>query len=435
MTYGFDPVYTGTDTLGYFDWRVMNRASTVLEGACNILSSTYGFSSNGISNTVPKFSTMSIPYSTFVPPNPVSGSQDYFYGGLLHPNGNIYFIPASSNYVLEFNPNTNVIKAMGQQLNGNEDTSDSDQWGGAVLHPNGKIYMAPWLIGAATISPRASTNQWLVVDPVSRTANLISGSNPPSATTGTSGLSNGAVLGPDNKIYAGTGSGTIPPYYYDPITNITKSIGSAIPTGNYSGGCMAPNGLIFWPCNNTNSNPGNILVMDPYKKTSFYISIPSGNQNSAFYGFTLGPDGYLYTIPHTNTGSSSYVLRVDPYNLKTANIGPNLFALNAGSWTGSFLGPDGCIYGVPTTVVVGNTNNVIKINPVNQQITLIPLPSTLSFTGTQNGFRGGVFHPNGKAYFIPSNPGAFSTNLTMIIMDFGAPTKFNERLSRELNKF
>ena len=65
-------------------------------------------------------------------------TQNKFAGGVLAPNGNIYCIPYSSNYILVINPLTNATTRIPISL------TIGAKYIGAVCKPNGKIYCIPF---------------------------------------------------------------------------------------------------------------------------------------------------------------------------------------------------------------------------------------------------------------------------------------------------
>ena len=72
-----------------------------------------------------------------LPTNVVASSYSVsgkWVGGVLAPNGKIYFTPYSSSQILELNPNTLTTQLVGSSYSG------STKWVGGVLAPNGKIY-------------------------------------------------------------------------------------------------------------------------------------------------------------------------------------------------------------------------------------------------------------------------------------------------------
>ena len=61
-----------------------------------------------------------------------------WHGGVLAPNGMIYFCPRDATQVLQLDPTTNTTSLIGKVY------STSGVWVGAVLAPNGKIYFVPY---------------------------------------------------------------------------------------------------------------------------------------------------------------------------------------------------------------------------------------------------------------------------------------------------
>ena len=58
-------------------------------------------------------------------------------GGVLAPNGKIYYAPTNASQILELDPATNTTTLVGSVYSG------TNKWVGGVLAPNGKIYFAP----------------------------------------------------------------------------------------------------------------------------------------------------------------------------------------------------------------------------------------------------------------------------------------------------
>ena len=68
----------------------------------------------------------------------VSGDSKY-YGGVLAPNGKIYFVPTRADNIGELDPSTKIFNTI--DISG---TISSDwKYFGGVLAPNGKIYFVP----------------------------------------------------------------------------------------------------------------------------------------------------------------------------------------------------------------------------------------------------------------------------------------------------
>merc|ERR1711879_783201 len=85
---------------------------------------------------------------------------NYIGGGVLAPNGKIYFAPAAASQVLSVDPETQTAELIGPEMRMRAGTSKYS--GGGVLAPNGKIYFAP-----------SDADKVLSVDPETQTAELI----------------------------------------------------------------------------------------------------------------------------------------------------------------------------------------------------------------------------------------------------------------------
>ena len=64
-----------------------------------------------------------------------TGTNKWF-GGVLAPNGKIYYVPYSSTQVLCIDPSNNTTSLFGS-------LTGTNKWYGGVLAPNGKIYCVP----------------------------------------------------------------------------------------------------------------------------------------------------------------------------------------------------------------------------------------------------------------------------------------------------
>ena len=135
---------------------------------------------------------MTSTFSTVSLPSTLSGINDKYYGGVLAPNGKVYFAPYKETvpHVGVFDPVTRAFSTIDVVHQ-----SEFGKWNGGVLAPNGKIYFPP------------RNSDWvLVLDPVTNATSVVNA---------------------------------------DPA--------SAIKPNKFSGGVCAPNGkLIFAPANEKN---------------------------------------------------------------------------------------------------------------------------------------------------------------------------------------
>ena len=248
-------------------------------------------------------------------------------GGVLAPNGKIYFIPNSATVVGVVDPVANTYTTFGT-------APGSSAYVGGVLAPNGKIYC---------VSQNATSIG--IIDP---TANTFSTTTFPTGTiTGTGAASSaytGGVLAPNGKIYFiprnATTVGVV-----DPDANTYTTFGTAPGSGAYAGGVLAPNGKIYCVAYQATS----IGIIDPTVNTFSTTTFPSGTVAAAnsYYGGVLGPNGKIYFIPW----GSSFVGVIDP----VANT-YTTFAASA-AFIGGVLAPNGNIY----CTSAGN-NNIGRIS-------------------------------------------------------------------------
>jgi streptogramin lyase len=252
---------------------------------------------------------------------------DQWLGGVLAPNGKIYGIPYNSDDVLEINPETNEINKfyVGSGHGG------YPLWYGGVLASNGKIYGVPY-----------KASRVLEFDPTNKTV----------ATFGSLGTANGkwagSVLAPNGKIYC-------LPYHESSILEINPSTRSVTKFGDvgsgqykYAGGALAPNGKIYA----LPADSGKILEIDPNTRTVAQFGNFTGDD--LYYGCILAPNGRIYGVPH---------------------YGEKILELNPRSGTNS---PD---------------------DPPSWRF--VEGPEEPWIGSGQYNVHGGILAPNGKMYFIP----------------------------------
>jgi hypothetical protein len=249
-------------------------------------------------------------------------------GGVLAPNGNIYFVPNFATNILVLNPTTGVTS----NLTGGA-TYTTQGWNGGVVAPNGNIYFAP----------RVAAN-FLVLNPTTGvTSNLTGG-----ATYTTNGWQ-GAVLGPDGNIYCVPGNATNI-LVLNPITGVTSNLtgGGTYTTNGWSGGILAANGNIYF----TPASATNILVLNTATKVTSNLTGGGTYTAGAWYGSVLGPTGNIYCVPSGGTN----ILVLNPTTGVTSNLTGGA-TYTSSSWWAGVLAPNGNIYCAPW-----NTTNVLKIN-------------------------------------------------------------------------
>jgi streptogramin lyase len=292
-----------------------------------------------------------------------------WWGGVLAPNGNIYFCPVGATNVLVLNPTTGVTS----NLTGGA-TYTASGWSGGVLAPNGNIYFAP--LNATNV---------LVLNPTTGvTSNLTGG-----ATYTANGWS-GGVLAPNGNIY-------FTPYcatntlVLNPTTGVTSNLtggGTYNASYGYFGSVLAPNGNIYFCPLNSSS----ILFLNP--TTGVTSNITGGatyTLANAWIGGVLHPNGKIYFTPYSATN----ILVLDPVTGVTSNLTGGATFTSPQGWSGGVLGPNGNIYFTPY-----QATNVLVLNPTTGVTSNLTGGGTYTATGW---FGGGTLAPNGSIYFSPNS--------------------------------
>ena len=236
-----------------------------------------------------------------------------------------------------------------------------------------------------------------------------------------------ATVAANGKLYAApyTASGIME---IDPEAGTTSKFGSVGGSVAYMGGVLAPNCLIYL----TPYGAGNIVELDPDAKiTTTFGSVGSGR----YWGSVLGRDGRIYVFPAFFSANS--ILKVDPesHAIEMKNVGngfsegvlsstgviysfpyygsTKILKYNPSTdtattidtnktktygWAAGVVAPNGKIYSCPSMEA-----NIIELNPSNDAISYIPLPS--GAVGNYYGWEACALAPNGKIYLAPTYRG------------------------------
>jgi len=310
--------------------------------------------------------------------------ENKFHGGVLAPDGDIYFIPSSSNKVYYLNTTTLQIKSFGDFENNNH------AWNGGVLGPNGKIYSLPWTV---------SNNKILEIDPVTKKIETIEIA---------SGGYGGQILAGNGKIYGIPDSAT-QIIEFDPIDKSITYFGDLPGVRKYFGGALAPNGDIYGiPLNATN-----VLRIDPDTRQAHTFGNLSDDRLK-WAGGVLAPNGKIYAAPD----DADTILVIDT-NSDTIDTLAELSS-DKQKWSFGVFAPNGLVYLIPDA-----GSEFMSIDYKTDEINYFgDYPELDKWNGAVIGF-------NGKFYTIPD------TSSEVLEIDLCLQNNFHENilLSTYFNKY
>ena len=299
----------------------------------------------------------------------ITGGATYvtngWFGSVLGPDGNIYFVPFAAANILRLN----VATGDTTNITGGA-TYTASGWRGGVLGPDGNIYFTPF----------AATNILRLNVATGVTTNITGG-----ATYTANGWMGGA-LGPDGNIY-------FMPFAAANIlrlnvaTGVTTNItgGATYTASGWAGTILGPDGNIY----GTPYNATNILRLNVATGVTTNITGGATYTTSGWQGQTLGQDGNIYFAPTLATN----VLRFNVATGVTTNITGGA-TLSANATRQNVLGPDGNIYFTPH---VGSF--ILRLNVSTGVISSLT-PSGITYNGS-GGWHGSILGPDGNIYFSP----------------------------------
>jgi len=206
----------------------------------------------------------------------VGGSSDYL-GATLHPNGNIYLIPATATNVGVYDYATNTFSSTTSGLTGL--AAGAAKWHGGCLASNGKIYCAPY-----------NNNSVLIIDPATPSTDV---SSIATLTTYAASSWRQGCLASTGLIYFSPMNGTSV-LIVDPSADTADeaTIAGITGTNKYCQGILAPNGKIY--CLPITAN--HVLVVDPATNTTDVATYTGFSTADKYYGRILAPNGKIYAM-------------------------------------------------------------------------------------------------------------------------------------------
>jgi hypothetical protein len=237
-----------------------------------------------------------------------------FSAGVAAPNGLVYFIPYTNNYIGVYDPKTDTLG----KITLPSTMTMNYKFTGGVLAPNGKIYCIPYAA------------DWIMT--IDTLNNNALGTSIASAMSDFQWM--GGVLAPNGKIYAGgvvdnkllvldTSNDTFIKVSY------TNTNGSQFGTG-----CVAANGMVYF----SSLNGKEIMKVNPVDNT---ITLLLNGSFGVCGAMVAAPDGYIYIMDNGNKA----IKVLDPSTdtiIKTIDV-----SAYGTSWKGGVLAPNGKIYFIP----------------------------------------------------------------------------------------
>lgn len=209
-------------------------------------------------------------------------------------------------------------------------------------------------------------------------------------------------------------------YYPPKYGKASYLTGSTIAGGSYAGFITAPNGNIYAipltasgsvKFNTTGSSSGFTYITT----SSLPITTPK------FNGAALAGNGCIYMVPFgVGTNPNTIVAKINTNTDQISVLGNIVTTVNASQYLGAVCAPNGFIYAIPFVAL-----NILKINPNDDTLSYFG-----NVTGSNNGsapaFNGGVLAPNGVIYCAPKDFGGIlkiDTNTdTLSTVNIGLPT-------------
>lgn len=380
----------GTNNSIGFEWGTTNPALSLLKTIIANNEQSYHIPRNGSIK----------PSSVIFSSTTISTVTTAFTGGVLAPNGCIYFIPGSSTRVYEFDPLSQAYTPIGTTFG-----ATGTKWIGGTLAPDGKIYCMGYTQPSV-----------LEIDPVSKKTTEYS----------TLGYSyRGAICANNGKVYGIPATTTLGDVLeFDPITKQISYFGNVGST-TFWGGVLAPNGLIYTiPFSNHIYG-----IIDANNRTIITKTTPdTGTTNSICKGGVLAPNGKIYCVPN----NADAVIVINTLDHTSYLIGNNIVGQlpygGSGKCSGGFLGPDGFIYMMGEAYNSNGLSFIFRINWLYDSVEAIELPTTITPGTTANAYAGALLSPIGKGIGIPNSVDR------VLYFNFNMPVSENACLSSVVNK-
>lgn len=307
-----------------------------------------------------------------------AASSKWAAGGILAPNGCMYFISRSTTTILKLDVEMRTLTTFG--------TTAGNIMGQCTLAPNGCIYCPPSTTGTSIMKVDTNT------DTISFFGTISAGA----------GWSNG-ILAPNGFLYFTPSTGTSTVLKIDPSNDTFTTFGS-LSGSAYAGLMVADNNCLY----GLPFNAGNALKIDPQTDTITTFGSYAGGTAA---GCSRGPDHCLYSAPQAALVVTRLDPRTDTFTTFGSASGSNSSAYRDPCWM-----PDGTLVCAPQ----GDVVSILVIDPVSGTT------STFGWSGgTPNDYVGGALAHDGSIYCTP-----FNATTMLVIGPRNSPIPLQHLLNR-----
>lgn len=321
--------------------------------------------------TASQFNSAGGGLASYVTVNEFNGGSQRYRSSVLHPNGNIYLPPRSSNDgMLEFDPATENSSYITTGAIPTGPTSSGRKFQGGVLTESGNIVMIPF-----------DYTKVVQYDPVADTATEFGSISGSAKFTG-------GVLGENGNIYC------VPQNHngvleIDPVNEVTtvKTYGISMTSATkWWGGCRSAKTDKIYMAPIRDSRGFLVISADGQSATTETYGYSYSTSISEHYGCSTDMYGNIVAIVGDNTSSGSTKV-IDP----VANT--SFTVAITGTTYGGITAGDGNVYTIPK-----DTNGVRKIDLSGGNAT----PTVTTVGSAEHGPRmAATTALDGKTYFFP----------------------------------
>lgn len=325
----------------------------------------------------------------------MTGGTNPHRGGVLAPNGKLYYAPSDSSNVFVYDPYTKTYEEIKTEIE-----SLSNNYRSCVCSHKGLIYSIPY-----------EASDILVINPYK---NEIEKTISDETLLTSENKWKSGVLAPNHKIYCAPDSRTNAILVIDTETDDVSSIDITDMSSGFVGSVLGQDGNIYFiPHESTK-----VLYVDYDTEDISTIDISNDISDNKWYGGALASNGKIYCAP--SDSDYDYILTID-----TTTTPPELDYIDiseiSGDYTASVYAPNGNIY-----MGSFNTEKILVLNTSNNDYEILDLD-----IGVEHNIWSMILGPDLKLYALDNDPGQNQ----MISIKTGIPKEPLWMLAPEFNKF